>query len=70
MIGGTSLTGGVGTPPLVLFGAAFIQSLNNGLGLAGLSPFVREVVLGAVIILAGLLDFGVRRLRSVSWRVR
>lgn len=72
VIGGTSLSGGVGAPPLVFIGALFIQCLNNGLGLAGLSPFVKEVVLGLVIILAGLLDFLVKRLgsstrRSTTW---
>jgi ribose/xylose/arabinose/galactoside ABC-type transport system permease subunit len=70
VIGGTSLSGGVGAPPLVLIGALFIQCLNNGLGLAGLSPFVKEVVLGTVIILAGLLDYGVKRLGTSTWRSR
>jgi ribose transport system permease protein len=56
VIGGTALSGGVGRPWLVLVGALFIQSLNNGLNLAGTSPYVQELILGAVIVFAGLSD--------------
>jgi ribose transport system permease protein len=61
VMGGTALTGGVGWPPFVLIGALFIQTLLNGLNLAGLSPFVVELAMGAVIVFAGLLDFAIRR---------
>ena len=64
VIGGTSLAGGVGSAASVLAGALFIQFLTNGLNLAGLSPFVKEVALGSVILAAGLLDFVVTRLGS------
>lgn len=66
VIGGTSLAGGVGSAAPVLAGALFIQLLTNGLNLAGLSPFVKEVVLGSVILAAGLLDFIVARLGSLG----
>ncbi len=62
VIGGTALTGGIGAPLLVAFGAFFIQSLLNGLNLLGISPFVAELALGMVIVAAGLLDFAIRRL--------
>ena len=62
VIGGTALTGGVGVPFLVVCGAFFIQSLLNGLNLLGISPFIAELVLGMVIVAAGLLDFAIRRL--------
>jgi ribose transport system permease protein len=64
VIGGTALTGGVGWPPFVLVGALFIQTLVNGLNLAGLSPFVVELAMGAVIVFAGLLDFAIRRVAA------
>ncbi len=64
VIGGTSLSGGVGWPPFVLIGALFIQTLINGLNLAGLSPFVVELATGAVIILAGLIDLAIRRVAA------
>lgn len=71
VIGGAALTGGTGSPPSVFLGAFFIQSLLNGLNLSGISPFVAELVLGSVIVLAGLLDFAMRRIgdgpRRPSW---
>lgn len=64
VIGGVSLAGGVGRPVLVLVGALFIQSLSNGLTLAGTSPFLQELILGAVILVAGLADHVVQRLTA------
>lgn len=64
VIGGVSLAGGVGKPLLVLVGALFIQSLNNGLILAGTSPFLQELILGAVIVVAGLADYAIRRVTA------
>jgi ribose/xylose/arabinose/galactoside ABC-type transport system permease subunit len=60
VIGGANLAGGVGKPVFVLIGALFIQSLNNGLTLAGISSFTQEIILGAVILGAGLADRAVR----------
>jgi ribose transport system permease protein len=60
VIGGVSLTGGVGRAGIVLIGALFIQSLANGLTLAGYSPFVQEIILGVVILIAGLADRVIR----------
>jgi ribose transport system permease protein len=65
VMGGTALSGGVGWPPFVLIGALFVQTLLNGLNLIGLSPFVVELAIGAVIVFAGLLDFAIRRLQRL-----
>jgi ribose/xylose/arabinose/galactoside ABC-type transport system permease subunit len=64
VIGGVSLTGGVGGASTVLVGALFIQSLANGLTLAGYSPFVQELILGVVIVIAGLADRVIRRVAA------
>ena len=64
VIGGVSLTGGVGRAGIVLVGALFIQSLTNGLTLAGYSPFVQEIILGAVILVAGLAELVIRRVAA------
>jgi ribose transport system permease protein len=49
-----------------LIGALFIQTLVNGLNLAGLSPFVVELATGAVIVFAGLLDLAIRRFSAAQ----
>jgi ribose transport system permease protein len=64
VIGGAALSGAVGRPAVVLLGALFIQLLGNGLNLTGTSPFEQEIVLGTVLLVAGLLDFVIRRIAS------
>jgi ribose transport system permease protein len=64
VIGGVSLSGGIGRAGVVLVGALFIQSLTNGLTLAGYSPFVQEIILGGVILVAGLAERVIRRVTA------
>ena len=56
VIGGTSLMGGAGSVMGTLGGALIISVLNNGLNLLNVNPNVQPLVLGAVIVLAVLLD--------------
>ncbi len=56
VIGGTSLSGGVGTVGGTVIGALIIGVLNNGLVLLNVSPFWQQVVKGAVILLAVIID--------------
>lgn len=60
VLGGTTLAGGEGRIGGTLLGAFIIGVLNNGLNLLNVSSFYQQVVKGAVILLAVLLD---RRLR-------
>lgn len=56
VIGGTSLSGGRGTVLGTVQGAMIIGVLNNGLVLLNVSPFWQQVVKGAVILLAVVID--------------
>ncbi|MCB0855127.1 MAG: ribose ABC transporter permease [Bacteroidetes bacterium] len=56
VIGGTSLSGGKGSIWGTVLGAIIIGVLNNGLVLLNVSPFWQQVVKGAVILLAVILD--------------
>jgi ribose transport system permease protein len=56
VIGGTSMSGGKGSLIGTLFGAAIIGVLNNGLLLLGMSDFARQIVTGAIIVFAVVLD--------------
>jgi ribose transport system permease protein len=56
VIGGTSLNGGRGSVAGTVIGAVIIGVLNNGLILLSVSPFWQQVVKGAVILLAVIID--------------
>ena len=56
VIGGTSMSGGKGSLIGTLIGAAIIGILNNGLLLLGMSDFARQIVTGAIIVIAVVLD--------------
>ena len=56
VIGGTSLSGGRGSILGTVLGAVIIGVLNNGLVLLNVSPFWQQVVKGAVILLAVIID--------------
>ena len=56
VIGGTSLSGGKGKIMGTVLGAIIIGVLNNGLVLLDVSPFWQQVVKGAVILLAVIIN--------------
>lgn len=56
VIGGASLSGGVGGIGGTVVGVLIIGVLHNGLNLTGVSPFIQQVVIGVVIALAVSTD--------------
>lgn len=56
VVGGASLSGGIGTIPGTVLGVLIIGVLRNGLVLMGVSPFMQEVMIGLVIIIAVAID--------------
>jgi ribose transport system permease protein len=63
VIGGASLSGGVGSIGGTVVGVLIIGVLRNGLNLLGVSPFVQQVVIGLVIAAAVTFDTLGRRNR-------
>lgn len=61
VIGGTSVFGSVGSTLGVLLGAAVTNMLSNGLVLLGLPAYWQTVGIGAMILVAILLDYWRRR---------
>lgn len=61
VVGGTSLFGGIGSIFGVLLGAAVIQMLYNGLVLLDIPSYWQTVAIGAIILVAVLMDYGRRR---------
>ncbi|MBN2130074.1 MAG: ABC transporter permease [Sedimentisphaerales bacterium] len=56
VIGGTSLSGGIGSVTGTILGALLIGTLNNGLDLLNVSSYYQQVVKGLIIIGAVVLD--------------
>lgn len=56
VIGGTSLTGGVGYISGTIIGALIIGVLNNGLTLVGVSPDWQQIIKAIIIVGAVILD--------------
>ncbi|RVN30232.1 ABC transporter permease [Sinorhizobium meliloti] len=52
VIGGTSLSGGTGGIGGTIIGVLIIGVLRNGLNLLSVSPFMQQVIIGGVIVLA------------------
>uniref|UniRef100_A6VWT1 Monosaccharide-transporting ATPase n=1 Tax=Marinomonas sp. (strain MWYL1) TaxID=400668 RepID=A6VWT1_MARMS len=52
VLGGTAIAGGRGAIMGTLVGAMMLGVLNNGLNLMGVSPYVQNVIKGAIILLA------------------
>jgi D-xylose transport system permease protein len=69
VIGGASLFGGVGRVVAALLGALVIASIDNGLGLLGLSSGTKFVITGLVLLGAVLLDALAKRRRAARGAV-
>jgi D-xylose transport system permease protein len=68
VIGGTSLFGGRGHVKSALLGSLVMISIDNGLGLLGLSSGTKFVVTGGVLLLAVTVDSVSRRKQASSGR--
>lgn len=56
VIGGTSLSGGIGTIGGTILGALLMGVIGNGLDLLNVSPYYQQIVKGAIIVGAVWLD--------------
>ena len=56
VIGGTSLSGGIGSIGGTLIGALIIGVLNNGLDILGVPAYYQQIAKGFIIIIAVLMD--------------
>jgi ribose transport system permease protein len=64
VIGGTSLYGGTGSMVGTLLGVYFLRLVHNSLNLLGVSPFLQDVSVGALLVLSALADVISHRLRK------
>ena len=56
LLGGTSFAGGVGGVGGTAVGVLFLATLQNGLSVAGVAAFWQQIITGAILLIAVLLD--------------
>lgn len=61
VIGGTSLRGGEGTILGAILGAAIMGVMFNGMVIVNASPYIQEIILGSVLVIAVTYDMWRRR---------
>ncbi len=61
VIGGTALSGGIGTIHGAILGALIMQSLQSGMAMVGVDAPLQSIVVGLVLVLAVLIDIIYRR---------
>ncbi|HYZ03055.1 MAG TPA: ABC transporter permease [Candidatus Binatia bacterium] len=66
VIGGTALAGGSGTIIGGFLGAIVLSILNDGLSLSGVNAYTFNVILGAAILVAMILNVNLGRLRRTG----
>ena len=68
VIGGTSLMGGRGTVFGAILGALIMASLDNGMSLKNVEPYMQNIIKGAILVAAVGLDMAGRNLGSTPPR--
>ena len=61
VIGGTALSGGIGTIYGAILGAVIMQSLNSGMAMVGVDSPFQNIVVGLVLVLAVWVDIQYRK---------
>jgi ribose/xylose/arabinose/galactoside ABC-type transport system permease subunit len=61
VIGGVSLTGGIGSVYGSLLGVLFIAVMGNGMDMLGITSYYQSITKGIIIILAVLYDMKSRK---------
>lgn len=61
VIGGTALSGGIGTIYGAVLGALIMQALQSGMAMVGVDAPLQNIVVGAVLVLAVLIDILYRK---------
>jgi D-xylose transport system permease protein len=61
VIGGTALSGGIGTIYGAILGALIMQSLQSGMAMVGVDAPLQNIVVGAVLVIAVLVDIIYRK---------
>lgn len=66
VVGGTPLTGGVGSIQGTILGALIITILSNGMNIVGLDPYFQNIVKGTVLVLSVFVTIDRRKIGIIK----
>ena len=66
VVGGTPLTGGVGSIQGTILGALIITILSNGMNIVGLDPYFQNIVKGLVLVLSVFVTIDRRKIGIIK----
>jgi ribose transport system permease protein len=66
VVGGTPLTGGIGSIQGTILGVLIITILSNGMNMIGVDPYVQNIVKGLVLVLAVFLTIDRRKIGIIK----
>jgi simple sugar transport system permease protein len=66
VIGGTALSGGIGTVVGAFLGVLALSILNDGFTLLGVNAYTYDIILGVAIFIAMILNVRLRMLREAG----
>lgn len=64
VMGGTSLIGGSGSVAKAIIGCAVVAVINNGMNLLHINSYWQKIVLGAIILLAVVIDMAQKKKKA------
>ncbi|MGP1395467.1 MAG: ABC transporter permease [Inquilinaceae bacterium] len=66
VVGGTPLTGGVGSVGGTVIGVLIISVLSNGMNMIGVNPYLQSIMKGLVLVLAVFVTIDRRKIRIIK----
>lgn len=66
VVGGTPLTGGIGSVSWTVLGVLIITLLSNGMNMAGVDPYLQNIIKGAVLIIAVFVNIDRKKIGIIK----
>ena len=66
VVGGTPLTGGIGSVGRTVLGVLIITLLSNGMNMAGVDPYLQNIIKGAVLITAVFVNIDRKKIGIIK----
>ena len=66
VVGGTPLTGGLGSITSTFLGVLLIALLSNGMNMAGVDPYLQNIIKGVVLVAAVFINIDRKKIGIIK----